>query len=157
MDRDRDDAGRARNARPRDAAGRPLPHGAPGVERVPEDVVLSAEEAVDQAQQLLDGGRPFSAHEVLEGAWKAAPADERELWRGLAQLAVGLTHAQRGNARGAVALLDRGRDHLRRWVGTPPARLDVPGLAAHAEALARSIEGGTPATASDLAPRLRTG
>ncbi|MYW74515.1 DUF309 domain-containing protein, partial [Pseudonocardia sp. SID8383] len=32
--RDRDDRGRARNARPRDAAGRPLPHGAPGVGRV---------------------------------------------------------------------------------------------------------------------------
>ncbi|MBW0111075.1 DUF309 domain-containing protein, partial [Pseudonocardia sp. KRD-182] len=44
--RDRDEAGRARNARPRDAAGRPLPHGADGVERVPEDLVLTADEAV---------------------------------------------------------------------------------------------------------------
>lgn len=157
MDRDRDGAGRARNARPRDAAGRPLPHGAPGVERVPEDVVLSAEEAVEQAQRLLDAGQPFGAHEVLEGAWKAAAPDERELWRGLAQLAVGLTHAQRGNARGAVSLLDRGQDHLRCWVGSPPARLDVTGLAGHAEALARRIERGDRPTPTDLAPRLRTG
>ena len=53
-----------------------------------------------EAQRLLDAGLPFHAHEVLEAAWKAAPPDERELWRGLAQLAVGLTHLQRGNGRG---------------------------------------------------------
>ncbi|MBW0118213.1 DUF309 domain-containing protein, partial [Pseudonocardia abyssalis] len=128
--RDRDDAGRARSARPRDAAGRPLPHGADGVERVPEDLVLTADEAVTEAQRLLDAGLPFGAHEVLEGAWKAAAAPERELWRGLAQVAVGLTHAQRGNARGAVALLERGADHVRRWVGDTPAGLDLPGLVA---------------------------
>src|SRR3954469_968309 len=78
-DRDRDPSGRARNARPRDATGRPLPHGAPGVERVPDDLVLTAEEAVTEAQRLLDAGLPFAAHEILEGAWKAAPAAEREL------------------------------------------------------------------------------
>ena len=37
--RDRDDEGRARNARPRDALGRPLPHGAAGEPRAPEGVV----------------------------------------------------------------------------------------------------------------------
>lgn len=152
--RDRDEAGRARNARPRDAAGRPLPHGAAGVERVPEDLVLTAEQSVAEAQRLLDDGMPFGAHEVLEGAWKAAPEHERALWRGLAQLAVGLTHAQRGNARGAVALLDRGADHVRRWVGDAPAGLDLPRLAAHADALARRIEGGAAAGPADLAPRL---
>jgi hypothetical protein len=157
MDRDRDDAGRARNARPRDAAGRPLPRGAAGVPRPPEDLRLSADQAVDQAQELLDAGQPFAAHEVLEAAWKAAGPGERELWRGLAQVAVGLTHAQRGNARGSVALLDRGQDHLRCWVGVPPAGLDVTGLAAHADALARRIEraGAVDVAAEDLRPRLR--
>ncbi len=154
MDRDRDAVGRARNARPRDAAGRPLPRGADGVERVPEDLVLTPDEAVEQAQALLDGGQPFAAHEVLEGAWKAAPDGERELWRGLAQIAVGLTHAQRGNSRGAVALLRRGADHLLRWVGAPPAGLDVPGVAAHADALAARIELDGAATPVDLRPRL---
>jgi len=138
--RDRDETGRARNARPRDAAGRPLPHGATGVERVPEDLVLSADEAVTEAQRLLDAGMPFGAHEVLEGAWKAAPVAERELWRALAQLAVGLTHAQRGNARGAVSLLDRGADHLGRWVGDPPAGLALGAVLAAADTLARRIE-----------------
>jgi uncharacterized protein len=111
-DRDRDPAGRARNARPRDASGRPLPAGQAGVERVDEDVVLPPGEALAEAQRLLDGGFPFHAHEVLEGAWKSGPDDERPFWQGLAQLAVGLTHEQRGNRRGAVSLLRRGADNV---------------------------------------------
>lgn len=155
--RDRDGAGRARNARPRDAAGRPLPHDAVGVERVPEDLVLTADEAVTEAQRLLDEGLPFPAHDVLEAAWKAAPPGERELWRALAQFAVGLTHVQRGNGRGAAALLDRSADGIRRWVGTPPAGLDLVGLAGRAELLARRIaaDGVHAPTADDLRPRLR--
>jgi uncharacterized protein len=155
--RDRDPAGRPRNARPRDAAGRPLPHGAEGVERVPEDLVLSADESVTEAQRLLDAGLPFPAHDVLEAAWKAAPDGERELWRGLAQLAVGLTHAQRGNARGAAALLDRAADRIGAWAAPAPAGLDIGGLQQHAHALARRIErdGLAGLSPADLCPRLR--
>lgn len=105
--RDRDDEGRARNARPRDASGRPLPRGEAGVHRVEEED-LPPDEVFARAQDLLDRGRPFDAHEVLEGAWKAAPAEDKMLFKGLAQLAVGLTHEQRGNARGASSLLRRG-------------------------------------------------
>lgn len=110
--RDRDELGRPRNARPRDAYGRPLPHGAPGVPTMPEDLVLAPEQTLREAQRLLDADRPFHAHEVLEAAWKNAPEAERELWRGLAQLAVGLTHARRGNLSGAVALVSRAADRL---------------------------------------------
>jgi uncharacterized protein len=158
--RDRDAAGRARNARPRDAAGRPLPRGAVGVERVPDDLVLTPEETVVQAQRQLDAGRPFHAHEVLEAAWKSAEPDERELWRGLAQLAVGLTHLQRGNARGAVALLRRGVEHVTHWRvghgGPTPAGLDLEGLVRHAEVLADRVEreGSTAHDPADLRPRL---
>src|ERR1700710_1377725 len=77
--RDRDAEGRARNARPRDALGRPLPYDAPGEERAPEGVVREPAVALDEAQRLLDAGRPFHAHEVLEDAWKSAPEDERQL------------------------------------------------------------------------------
>jgi hypothetical protein len=110
--RDRDAEGRARNARPRDALGRPLPHGAVGEPRAPEGVVRTPAQTLTEAQQLLDAGRPFHAHEVLEDAWKTGPASQRDLWRGLAQLAVGLTHAARGNRAGAVTLLDRGARSL---------------------------------------------
>jgi hypothetical protein len=155
--RDRDTAGRARNARPRDPSGRPLPRGAAGVERVPDDLVLGPDEAVTEAQRLLDAGLPFPAHDVLEGVWKSVPAAERGLWRGLAQLAVGLTHAQRGNARGAVALLDRAADGLRRWTGPAPAGIDLDALAGRAEDLARRIgtAGLVDLTETDLHLQLR--
>ena len=94
--RDRDAAGRPRNARPRDGLGRPLKPGSEGVPRVPDDLVLPPGPALVEAQRLFDEGLPFHAHEVLEGTWKAAPAPERDLWQGLAQLAVGLTHLRRG-------------------------------------------------------------
>ncbi|MGY1697720.1 DUF309 domain-containing protein [Geodermatophilus sp. SYSU D00814] len=130
--RDRDPEGRARNARPRDALGRPLPRAAEGVERAPEGVPRTPDEAVAEAQRLLDAGRPFHAHEVLEDAWKAAPDDERQLWRGLAQLAVGLTHAARGNTRGAATLVERGAGNVAPYAPAPPHGLDVAGLLAWA-------------------------
>jgi hypothetical protein len=146
--RDRDPSGRARNARPRDAAGRPLPRGALGVERVPEDLVLAPDETVREAQRLLDAGMPFHAHEVLEAAWKAASAMERELWRGLAQLAVGLTHAMRGNTRGATTLLERGAGNIGGYAAAPPHGIDVEGLTRWAGRLAADPQPGSP-------PRLR--
>jgi hypothetical protein len=155
--RDRGPDGRPRNARPRDALGRPLPHDAVGLDRVPDDLQLSAEDTVTEAQRLLDAGRPFAAHEVLEAAWKAAPDAERALWRALAQLAVGLTHAQRGNARGAVALLDRAFAVLGSWSGPLPGGLDVAGAAGRAAGLARRIErdGTAGLGAADLGLPLR--
>ncbi|WP_405574326.1 DUF309 domain-containing protein [Streptomyces sp. NBC_01167] len=137
--RDRDDDGRARNARPRDGLGRPLPYGAPGVERQPEGIVRSPEETLAEAQRLLDAGKPFHAHEVFEDAWKSGPEEERELWRGLAQLAVGLTHAARGNGTGGARLLLRGADRI---VGFgDPHGVDVSGLAAWARELAGRLDG----------------
>ncbi|MFE2556999.1 DUF309 domain-containing protein [Streptomyces sp. NPDC059352] len=110
--RDRDDEGRARSARPRDGLGRPLPYGAEGVPRQPEGVVRTPDETLREAQRLLDAGMPFHAHEVFEDAWKSGPETERDLWQGLAQLAVGLTHTVRGNREGGARLLRRGADRL---------------------------------------------
>lgn len=106
--RDRDPAGRPRNARPRDEYGRPLPYGAEGVPRVPDDYAPTTEQALRDGLEQLADEHPFHAHEIFEGRWKCAPQDERELWQGLAQICVGLTHLQRGNGRGAVTLLSRG-------------------------------------------------
>ena len=132
--RDRDAEGRARNARPRDALGRPLPYDAVGEERAPEGVVRPPGQALSEAQALLDAGRPFHAHEVLEDAWKTAPEEERQLWRGLAQLAVGLTHALRGNATGAATLLERGAGNIAGYASAPPHGIDVDGLVGWARA-----------------------
>ena len=150
--RDRDTSGRARNARPRDGLGRPLPHDATGVERVPDDLVLPPQESLTEAQRLLDAERPFHAHEVLEGTWKAAPPAERDLWQGLAQLAVGLTHQRRGNRRGAVTLLRRGAARITPYAVESPHGIDVAGLVAYAQRLAADVEAGGDAAPM---PRLR--
>ena len=118
--RDRDLAGRARQARPRDALGRPLPYGAVGVEPVSE-TPLPPDETIATARQLMSEGRPFAAHEVMEARWKSCPAAERDLWQGLAQLCVGLTHLARGNQVGAARLLDRAAGRLSEYdVGEGP-------------------------------------
>ncbi len=156
--RDRDEQGRARNARPRDGLGRPLPYGSPGVARQPEGVPRTPAQTLTEAQRLLDDGMPFHAHEVLEDAWKSAPEAERGLWRGLAQLAVGLTHAARGNVTGAGALLDRGAKALAPYAATGPYGIDVAGLMGWARRVAGSLDGrDTPVSAAGTAPRLRTG
>lgn len=152
-DRDRDVEGRARNARPRDVLGRPLPYGAAGEERAPEGILRTPEESLAEAQALLDAARPFHAHEVLEDAWKSAPEDERRLWRGLAQLAVGLTHAMRGNTRGAAILLDRGAGNLEPYAAAPPHAIEVASLVAWGRALAVAAGSGVDLDVGP--PRLR--
>ena len=150
--RDRDAAGRPRNARPRDGLGRPLPPGAPGVPVTPEDIQLSPAEALVEAQRLLDTGFPFHAHEVLEAAWKAAPEEERELWRGLAQLAVGLTHVRRGNPTGASRLLERSAIRIEAYAGSAPHGIAAGPLAAWAAEVARRLPAeptSTPRLTSD--------
>ena len=138
--RDRDAAGRARNARPRDELGRPLPKSAAqDVPRIPDDLVISPAEAADLGGRLLAEGRPFHAHEVFEAAWKSVPGQEGELWRGLAQVAVGLTHARRGNAGGAVALLRRGAGHIAEFADAA-GEVDAGYVAEQATSLALRIE-----------------
>ena len=140
MTRDRDDAGRPRNARPRDATGRPLARDSAASAMPAEDPpALAPDDAIDQAGELFADGLAFRAHEVFEAVWKSTDTD-RELWRGLAQLAVGVTHAQRGNATGSHALLLRAADSLRPWSGTAPYGLDIDGLRSWAQAAAGSIE-----------------
>jgi uncharacterized protein len=167
--RDRDASGRARNARPRDALGRPLPWSAapaespPVVPVIPDDLRVTPAEAAELGGRLLAEGYPFQAHEVFEAAWKSLPGPERELWRGLAQIAVGLTHVRRGNAKGALALLGRGARHTREngRTGAVDGAIDTAGVdaeyvAAQADAIAARIEehGLAAVAPSDLRLRL---
>ncbi len=98
--------------RARDALGRPVPEGSPDAVEPVAEAALPPQQALDLAQSLLDEGRAFSAHEVLEAVWKSCAAGERDYWQGLAQLCVGVTHLQRGNVEGAITLLRRGAGHL---------------------------------------------
>ena len=125
-ERDRDSSGRARQARPRDRLGRPLPYGSEGVEPASEEP-LPPTATISYAHELLIKERPFSAHEVYEARWKAGPDSERELWQGLAQLCVGITHAERGNRIGALRLVGRARRRLETYAATdgPAYGLDL--------------------------------
>lgn len=153
-ERDRDEAGRARNSRPRDELGRPLPPGSVGVEHIPEDLDLTPGESLTWAQDLLDRGLAFNAHEVLEGAWKSCPEEERMLWQGLAQLAVGITHVQRGNTKGALTLLARAADRIGHHPTPAPYGIDASGLIDHAGRLASDLERGAAPAPDLLTPRL---
>jgi len=144
-ERDRDPAGRPRNARPRDETGRPQPHGADDAPPVRQPT--SPADAITLADELLVAGRPFAAHEVLEEVWHTAAPGERDLWQGLAQLCVGFTHLQRGNTRGAATLLRRGAGRLADCDGTA-YDVDVQRVIVDALRVAEQIENGEPGAVS---------
>jgi uncharacterized protein len=167
VSRDRDALGRALNARPRDALGRPLPRtSTAGAERVPDRLEVSIDEAIDLAQHYLDAGQPFHAHEVFESVWKTGDRVERDLWQGLAQIAVGATHAMRGNTVGAATLLRRGAARISTYVGDAHG-IDTVGVASWAEGVAgrlsrpvsqlpaEALADGSSAAAELAFPRLR--
>jgi uncharacterized protein len=147
-DRDRDALGRPANARPRDDLGRPLPRevNKPG-ERSGDTTTAphsgsgrpTPTRTLRDGQALLDAGQPFAAHEAFEAMWKASTGERRALWRGLAQLAVGITHAQRGNAAGAGALLVRAADTLEPLAGDTPDGVDVDGTREWARTAAQDL------------------
>jgi hypothetical protein len=93
---------------------------------------VAAGRVTQGSSKLVEVGRPFSAHEVLEARWKAGPDRERDLWQGLAQICVGLTHAARGNTIGATRLLERGAARIDAYAagGGPAYGLDLTAVAA---------------------------
>lgn len=133
-----------RNTRPRDELGRPLPYGSPGVEPPAEGVVRAPRESLLEAYRLLGEGRPFHAHEVLEDAWKSGPDSEAELWRGLAQLAVGITHAARGNALGGARLIERGASNIAPYEPDRPHGLDIAAVRAWAAEAVDEVNRSSP-------------
>lgn len=105
--------------RPRDKLGRPLPPGAAD-ERLygdPVETARSFDDALAKAIELFDTARFFEAHEFFEYLWKSPESDssDRDFWQGLAQVAVGYCHVQRGNPHGARTLLARGATRLQRY------------------------------------------
>jgi uncharacterized protein len=154
VERDRDETGRPRSTRPRDALGRPLPQGSEGVARIPDDLDLPPAETLAYAQDLLDRGLAFNAHEVLEAAWKNGPDEEKTLWQALAQLAVGITHVQRDNVRGAVTVLRRASAGLAHDDKPAPYAIDVVGLADYADVLIDDLAANATITPERLRPRL---
>jgi predicted metal-dependent hydrolase len=61
---------------------------------------------------LFDFGLFFACHEHFERLWREAPAGPRSFYKGLVQLAAAFYHHEKGNRRGAAALLARAVRHL---------------------------------------------
>ena len=154
VERDRDESGRPRNTRPRDALGRPLPQGSRGVPRIPDDLELSPAETLAYAQDLLNRGLAFNAHEVLEAAWKNGRDDEKKLWQALAQLAVGITHVQRGNVKGAITVLRRASAGLAHDDKPAPYGIDAAGLIGYVDVLIDDLAANAAIMQERLRPRL---
>jgi hypothetical protein len=76
------------------------------------------------------------------------------LWQGLAQLAVGITHVQRGNVTGAITLLRRASARLAHDDRVAPYAIDAANLVDYADALIDDLAAGTEITPKRLRPRL---
>ena len=77
-----------------------------------------AEDLFRKGVALFNGVRYWHAHEVWEDLWRAAADEDRDFYQGLIQVAAGLLHLQRRNARGARNKLSEGLAKLRGYVPT---------------------------------------
>src|SRR3954452_3058999 len=133
---------RLKPERPRDELGRPQPWEAENRLVLEDFDNLPLEENHELGRRHFNAGRYFPAHEAWETAWKQARrTDDAEFFKGLSQLGAGYVHLLRGNAHGAVRLLERASSR----VGRSPVGhlgLDTTGIAASAKALAEEVERG---------------
>ena len=74
-----------------------------------------AENLFREGVSLFNGVRYWHAHEAWETLWRAADDDDRDFYQGLIQVAAGLLHLQRRNARGARNKLEEGIARLERY------------------------------------------
>lgn len=112
--RDRRDDGRPEQSRPRDRTGRPQRRDVRGVLLIESVEPATVEEALVLGVARWDEQRYFESHELLEWAWKLGPEPDRDLWKGVIQVAVAGVHLQRGNRIGARRLLERALERLAR-------------------------------------------
>lgn len=92
----------------------------------------------------MRSGAYFEAHEELELAWRAAPADERDFFQGLVHFTVAWYQAGRGNRPGCERQLAKATRRLARYA---PAHRGV----AVADVLAQVGAAQTKVAAGDLA------
>jgi predicted metal-dependent hydrolase len=81
------------------------------------DLVFTAEFDAkwQRAIMLFNDQEFYTCHDVLEDIWNDAPMHDRDFYKGILQIAVGFYHLQRGNLRGAMALIGSGIANLRNF------------------------------------------
>lgn len=95
--------------------------------RAPDDRLPDEIRRFDRALALFEAGAWFTCHEVLERLWLDETRPQRDVYKGILQIAVGLLHEDNGNRVGALRLLERGAGHLApflpAWFGVDLATL----------------------------------
>jgi len=66
----------------------------------------------ERGLDAIRAGSFFEAHEELEDAWRAAPAEERDFYQGLVHVAVAWYQAGRGNRVGCERQLEKAARRL---------------------------------------------
>ena len=61
---------------------------------------------------LFNQSEFFHAHEALEDAWRAAPAEQKKFFQGLVQAAVAFHHFSTGNRTGMRSVMQRAMRNL---------------------------------------------
>jgi predicted metal-dependent hydrolase len=90
----------------------------------------------------IRAGRWFEAHEELELAWRAAPAEERDFFQGLVHVAVAWYQAERGKPVATARQLEKAARRLGPFAPTHRG-LDVEGLLEHVEAAQARVADGS--------------
>jgi predicted metal-dependent hydrolase len=91
---------------------------------------------------LIREGRFFEAHEELEVAWRAAPAEERDFLQGLVHVAVAWYQA--GRAKPVATASQLGKAQRRLAAYAPEHRgVDVAGLLERLAEAQRTVAGGS--------------
>ena len=100
------------------------------------------EAAFKRGLEEIRAGRYFEAHEELEEAWRAAPAEERDFFQGLVHVAVAWYQAGRGNRPGCERQLAKAARRLGPYA--PAYRgVDVDSVLAQVRAAAERVAGGS--------------
>jgi len=120
-------------------------------EGLPEIIAAAVREATDEpcgeplpARALhgieeFNAGQYFEQHETLELVWRAELRPIRDLYRGVLQIGVACLQVERGNAPGALKMIDRGVKWLQPF--RPACQgIDVDRLLADAARLREEIE-----------------
>jgi hypothetical protein len=74
------------------------------------------EAAYKRGLEAIRAGRYFEAHEELEEAWRAAPAEERDFFQGLVHVAVAWYQAGRGRPVATASQLGKAARRLAPFV-----------------------------------------
>lgn len=91
---------------------------------------------------MIRRGEYFAAHEELEDAWRAAPAEERDFFQGLVHFTVAWYQAGRGNRVGCERQLEKATRRLGPYA--PGHRgVDVESILRQVAAAAGTVERGS--------------